>query len=85
MARRNAHGIEPAAAARPPGRCAEFGPDLRQVFARVVEQLGWERACANARGIGFDDAEHVVEIPRSEARSRTGGRARPVFDEVTNG
>lgn len=39
----------------------------------MIEQFGRERPCPNARRIGFDDAEHVVQISRADAGTRARG------------
>jgi hypothetical protein len=43
----------------------------RQILAELVEQLRGERSRADARGVGLDDAEHLVQPARTQAR--TGG------------
>ena len=42
--------------------------------ALVIEQLGGERPRSDARRVGLDDAEHVVEIARTHAGAGTRGR-----------
>src|SRR5688572_4839679 len=60
-------GVEPAAAPRPTRDRAKLVPDAREMLTHLVEELGWERARANARGVGLHDAEHGVDVPRTEA------------------
>ena len=57
--------VEPAAAPPPAGHRAEFVADARQMLAELVEQFGRKRTRADARGIGLDDAEHLVQPPRA--------------------
>ena len=64
------HGIEPAAAPRPPRGSAEFDAHARQVTAHVVEQLGWKRSRADPGRIGLDDSEHAVDRRRTHTRTR---------------
>ena len=78
------HRIEPPAATPPAGDRAELVTDARQVLAVLVEELGRERTRADARRIGLDDAEHVVEGARTQPGAgarEAGGRVR----EVTKG
>jgi hypothetical protein len=53
--------------------------DARQVLAVLIEQLGRKRTGADARGVGLDDAEHLVEGAAAPSRcrrrtARGGGR-----------
>ena len=79
------HGVEPAAAALAAGDGAELVAALAEPLADLIVLLGRERARADARGVGLDDAEH-------EAGRATGPMPLPepvvpatVLDEVTNG
>jgi len=73
-----AHGnrVEPAAAASPACHRSEFVTHSRQVLAELIEQLRRKRSRADARGISFDDAEHLMQPawPQSRAGSCSAGR-----------
>ena len=62
-------GIEPAAAARPPGDRAELGPALAEQLAGLVLELGRERPLPHPRGVGLGDAEHVADGAWPQARA----------------
>ena len=49
-------------------RSPELMPDAGQVLAGIVVELRWEGPRADARGIGFDDAEHLVQPARRDLR-----------------
>src|SRR5690606_17275740 len=71
--------VVPADAARPTRGGAELEALLAQPVALLVEQLGRERARADAGGVRLDDADDAVQRPRPDARSGrgpTGGRRR---------
>ena len=81
------HRVEPAGTAAATGVGAELVAALDELVAdRVaVEQLGGERAAADARDVGLGDADDA-------RRSRSGPTPAPVhtppaigFDDVTNG
>src|SRR5581483_10977679 len=55
------HGIKPAATPRPPGNDTVFLAALAERLADLVELLGREGARADARRIGFADAQHVAD------------------------
>src|SRR5581483_144288 len=55
------HGVEPAAAAGPPGDGAELAAALAERLADVVLLLGRERPLPDPRGVGLADAEHVID------------------------
>ena len=83
MERRNA-----TASNQPQRRCRPVTepnswPTRRQVLAELVEQLRRERTAAHARGVGLDDAEHLVRIAADP--SPVPGAAPPavVVEEVT--
>ena len=65
--------IEPAAAPPPPGNGAEFVADAGQILARVIEQFGRKGTRTDTRGVGLDDAQHLMQPPRSN--TGTGRRA----------
>ena len=68
------HGVEPAAAARPAGDGAELVAALAQPLADRVDELGRERAGADARRVGLGDAEHEADAVGADAGP--GGRRR---------
>src|SRR6185503_164915 len=72
------HGVEPAAAPRPARRRTELVADRTQSPADVVVELGGERARTDARRVRLDDAEHVVDSARLDARARSGTADRSV-------
>ena len=59
--------VDPAAAARPPGRGAELAAGLAHALADLVVELGRERASTDARAVGLRDAPHLVDRRRSDA------------------
>ena len=67
--------VEPAAAPPPAGHRTELVADARQILAGLVEQFRRKRTRADAGGIGFDDAEHLVQPARTQAGAG-GGAAR---------
>ena len=66
--------IQPQRRARPVTEPNSL-PRLPSLAPVVVGQLGGERTGAHARRVRLDDAEHVIEHPRSDAAARRG-RAR---------
>ena len=66
------HRVEPAAAALPSGGGAELVALLQQVAAGLVVELGREGPGADARRVGLDDAEHVVDLERADAAAGAG-------------
>ena len=79
------HRVEPAAAALAPGDGAELVAALAEPLADLVVQLGRERAGADARGVGLDDAEHEADRARARGPSPPAAVPATVLDEVTNG
>ena len=73
--------VEPAAAAVPAGGDAALAADLAQGLAELVEQLGRERAGADAGRVGLEDADHPVDLRRADA----GARARAARGRVGRG
>ena len=71
-------GVEPAAAARPPGHRAELDAALAEQPAGLVLELGRERPLAHPRGVGLGDAEHVVDRARAHAGAGRGLRRHGV-------
>ena len=65
-------GVEPAAAARPPGGGAELLAALASCSPRRPTSSVGNGPVAHARGVGLGDAEHVVEVLRADARPRRG-------------
>ena len=49
-------------------------PDAAQVATDLVGELGRKRALAHPGGVGFDDAQHITDRARPQARS---GRRLP--------
>src|ERR1700722_1930778 len=66
------HRIEPAAAPPTARDRAELMPNAREMLAVIVEQLGWKRPGTDPRGVGLDDAEHVIERTGPEAGAGGG-------------
>src|SRR6478736_5776041 len=68
-------GVHPAAAARTARRRAVLGARLAEELARVVVQLGRERALADAGRVGLEDRDDRVDAGRGDAgpRARTRG------------
>src|SRR6185312_7962792 len=64
------HRIEPAAAPLAPRDHAEFLAALAEHLADLVLELARERPAADARRIGFADAEHIADRARPEPRAR---------------
>ena len=60
------HRVVPAAAAVAAGRDADLAADPPELLAVVVEQLGRERAGADAGGVGLDHADHPVDAGRAD-------------------
>ena len=77
-------GVEPAAAPRAAGDRAELVAALRKPRADVVGELGGEGPGADARRIGLDDAQHVVELLRADAAPAAAAPATQ-FHDVTYG
>ena len=75
-------GVEPAAATGPAGRDADLAAGLRQVRAELVEQLGRERARADAGGVRLEDAQHRGDAGRPDAGARR--QRRPRSDSTTS-
>ena len=46
-----------------------------EVLANLVEQLGREGSGTHACGVGLDDTQHVIKVPRAHTAT-TGGTAR---------
>ena len=69
-------GVVPAAASGAAGRGAELGAVLAQLLAVVVEQLGRERALADAGGVRLDDADDAGDLGRRDARAGAGAAGR---------
>ena len=69
-------GVEPAAAAGTAGRRAVLAAGLAQGLAVVVEQLGRERAVADAGRVRLEDADDPVDVRRRRRRSRCRRRPR---------
>jgi hypothetical protein len=65
------HHVEPAAAALATGGGTELMPLGAEAVAIGVEQLGRERAAADACGVGLDDAEDVVQVAAARRRCRS--------------
>src|SRR4051812_27378657 len=61
------HGVEPAAAAGPPGDGAEFMADLADARADLVAELAGEGTAADARRIGLGDAQHIADAAHAHA------------------
>ena len=74
-------GVEPAAAPRPTRDRAKLVPDAREMLAHLVEELGRERTRADPRRVGLHDAEHGVDVARTEA----GADGRLPRDRVRRG
>ena len=72
------HGIEPAAAPRPPGDRAVFVAPVANVLADLVVLLGRKRPAADARRIGLHHADHLVDPAAGHARAAGHADARAV-------
>ena len=73
------NGVEPAATARASRHRSEFATDFANAIAVRVKQFGRERTGADARRIGFDDTDDLIDVfhAHSRADSRlTGDRIR---------
>ena len=73
------HAVEPAGAAATAGDGAELPADVDQRVAVGVEQLGRERAGADAGGVRLGDADDPVDVARPDAGAdagAAGGRVR---------
>jgi hypothetical protein len=60
-------------------------PMLAQVLAVLVEELGRERALADAGRVGLDDADHPVDAGRADAGAGAHTPPATGLDDVTNG
>ena len=71
-------GVVPAAAARPARHRAVFVAAVAQAVAHLAGQLGRQRAFADARRVGLDDAHHGADRarPDAEARAHAADRSR---------
>ena len=72
-------GVVPAAAAGAARGGAELEAGLAQELARLVKELGRERAGTDARRVRLDDADDAVDAVRADAGARrgaAGGRVR---------
>ena len=67
-----------------PVTAAELVADARRCSPTSSNSSVGKRPAAHARGVGLDDAEHVVDVARSEPRARRRAAA-VVFDDVTYG
>ena len=72
------HGVEPPAAARPAGGDPDLAADLAQPLAHRVEQLGRERAGADAGGVRLEDPDHPGDPGGADARADRGAACRRV-------
>ena len=70
--------VVPAAATVATGRDADLAADLPELLAVLVEQLGRERAGADAGRVGLDHADDPVDARRADA----GARAHAAGDRV---
>ena len=71
-------GIEPAAAARPTRRRAEFSAARPQQVAGLVRAFGRERAGADARRVGFDHPDDTVDAARRQPAADAGAARRGI-------
>src|SRR5581483_6808275 len=79
-------GVEPAAAPGAPGGGAELFALAAQSVAFGAVDFGRERAAADPRRVGFRDADHLLDVLRSDARARAGAagdRARRGHERVS--
>ena len=71
------HAVEPAGAPAATGDGAELAADVDELVAELVEQLGGERAAADAGGVRLGDADDAGEVARADAGAdarAAGGR-----------
>ncbi len=69
--------IEPTTAARATSGCAVFVALLADLLSNFVILLSWERAFTDAGGVGFADAESVVDVAGADSGAEAcaaGGR-----------
>src|SRR5205085_7016928 len=64
------HGVEPAAPALASGRRAELLATDAESLAVLAEILGREGSCTYTRDVGLRDADHTLDVLRSDTRRR---------------
>ena len=64
--------VNPTAATFTTRYSAILMTQVANLLARLVEQLGGERTCANTRAVSLHDAKHLANLVRTNAQTRAG-------------
>src|SRR5207237_8597062 len=65
----HAHGIKPTAAARSPRGCPKLRAFTLERLTLRTEKLGGKGSASHSGCIGFRDADHLMDMLRTDARA----------------